>query len=252
MMQSLLRQTLPSTTFSAIDSNKLSLDFKPLPTASKIDSWGSFSDRNIPAAASLDPKTKPYTNGGTSSQTWQARLQLVSAGIEAGSQLIQGYSQSRALKARSRAMLSQTGFNYAAYRQENRYLTEENFSKVSQILNQSKELEGAQLTAMGASGFDISAGDQRIIADTKQKTAEDVNAANRTAYCTAFEMWRSTMMEENRLRAEAAMLRLQAKYVKRSSMIAAAGTMVTGALGAMSSLSQTPVGKNVTPDGRIA
>ena len=48
-------------------------------------------------------------------------------------------------------------------------------------------LMGSQRAAMGASGFDISTGDQRILEDTLRRNLEEQKGMNRTAYLQQYE-----------------------------------------------------------------
>lgn len=221
MMQSLLRQTLPSTTFSAIDSNKLSLDFTP--KASNFN--------NIPAAASNEQSLKPYTNG-----KWNVGMTsaLVSGSLGMMADFTNNMFQARAMNASAASLLAQRPLNYAAYRQNVNYAAEENFAAVARTLSDANAMEGLQMAMMGASGFDVSAGDQRIIADTKQKAAHDVYLQNRSAYLQSFELWRSTEMENNRLLAASKMAKVQAKYAKRTAYTNLVSGAISTAAGVMS------------------
>lgn len=67
------------------------------------------------------------------------------------------------------------------------YRNEELGQAVWNMADNAKSMMGAQRTAMGASGFDISTGDQRILADTLRRDLAKQSGANRTAYLQQFE-----------------------------------------------------------------
>lgn len=189
--------------------------------------WATFNANKIPTAASNEQSLKPYTNG-----KWNAGMTsaLVSGSLGMMSDFTNSMYKARALRAQATSYEAQMPLNYAAYRQNVSYLSEENFHNVARTIKNYKDLEGAQMTAMGASGFDVSAGDQRVIDDTEQKMKNEVYLQNRTAYLHSFELWRSTEMENNRLKAAANMARVQAKYQKRAGYIGlAAGALSTAA-----------------------
>ena len=177
-----------------------------------------------PTAASNNAITKPYTNGGLNAGQITA---LASGAMGMFADYTQSMYQSRALKAQAASYEAKMPLNYAAYRQNVNYMAEENLYAARNIISQYSSLEGTQMTAMGASGFDISSGDQRIIQDTKQKMADELYLANRTAYLQSFELWRNTEMENARLKAAAAMARNQAKYTRRMGRIG----LIANALG---------------------
>ena len=90
--------------------------------------------------------------------------------------------------------------------QKNKYLNEEIGQQVWNIYDQSRALEGKQITAMGASGFtDVSAGDKRLLRDTRLKTEAAVEGLNRSAFLQQFETNRAAAMEASRLEYAAKM-----------------------------------------------
>ena len=215
----LLAPTQPSQQFSALSSNKLQLDFTPK----------SFNANNIPPAASSDPTLKPYTNGGLN--TGQM-LALASGALGMMGDLTQSKFSARALRAQANAYEAQMPLNYEAYRTNAEYMSERNFAAVSRIISDYASFEGEQKAAMGASGFDVSTGDQRIIKDTRQKMENEVYLQNRSTYLESFELWRSTEMENARLKAAADMARSQAKYVKKMGKI----NLISGAINTLANV----------------
>lgn len=185
---------------------------------------------DLSLSASSNPTLKPYTNGG-----WN--VGMTSALLTGALGMMADYTQSRynakALRAQANAYEAQLPLNYEAYRTNVNYLSEENFANVSRIIDEYEALSGAQMAAMGASGFDVSTGDQRILKDTQQKMRNEVYLANRSTYLQSFEMWRSTMMEENRLLAAAASARSQAKYIKKMSKVNLISGAISTAAGVM-------------------
>lgn len=206
-----------------LNANKLNLNYTPTLQGS-VDTWQSFSDRNMPQAASLDPKTKPYTNGG-----WN--VGMTTALVSGALGMMAGYTnsmyQSRALKAQANAYEAQIPLNYESYRTNVNYMAEENFANVSRIISEGKEFAGAQMASAAVSGFDVSTGEQRLVKDTYQKMANEAYLANRSTYLQSFELWRSTELENARLKAAADSARSQAKYMKRMGKI----NLIAGALG---------------------
>lgn len=178
--------------------------------------WATFNANKIPSAASNEQSLKPYTN-----RKWNVGMTsaLISGSLGMMADFTNSMYQARALRAQATSYEAQMPLNYAAYRQNVNYLAEENFHNVARTIKNYKDLEGAQMAAMGASGFDVSAGDQRIIDDTEQKMKNEVYLQNRTAYLHSFELWRSTEMENNRLKAAADMARVQAKYQKKMGRV---------------------------------
>ena len=187
----------------------------------------------VPQAASVTntaANTSDKARGG-----WN--IGMTTALVTGALGMMADYTQSRynakALRAQANAYEAQIPLNYEAYRTNINYLSEENFANVSRIIDEYEALTGAQMASMGASGFDVSTGDQRIIKDTQQKMRNEVYLANRSTYLQSFEMWRSTMMEENRLLAAAASARSQAKYVKKMGKINLISGAVSTAAGVM-------------------
>ncbi len=193
--------------------------------------WATFNANKIPSAASNEQSLKPYTNG-----KWNVGMTsaLVSGSLGMMSDFTNSIFQARAMNASATSLLAQRPLNYAAYRQNVNYAAEQNFAAVARTLSDANSMEGLQMAMMGASGFDVSAGDQRIIADTKEKAAHDIYLQNRSAYLQSFELWRSTEMENNRLLAAARMAKVQAKYAKRTAYTNLVSGAISTAAGVMS------------------
>lgn len=121
----------------------------------------------------------------------------------------------KALKAQAAAYEAQIPSNYAAYREQIEYMGEQNLYNVNEIRQQYDALFGEQVAQLGASGFDVSSGDERILADTESKKKDAIYLQNRSAYLQSFELWKDTMMENSRLEAAAKSSRAEAKYMKK-------------------------------------
>lgn len=116
------------------------------------------------------------------------------------------YMENQVAKAKVSAYRSQARLVQQAAVQKNKYLNEEIGQQVWNIYDQSRALEGQQITAMGASGFtDVSAGDKRLLRDTRLKTEAAVEGLNRSAYLQQFETNRAAAMEASRLEYAAKM-----------------------------------------------
>lgn len=200
-----------------------------------------------PSAASNSYATKNSALGRYN--TAVQALTAVSTGIEIGQILSSSRAQARALEARARTNMQQMDFNYAASRLQSQYWGEKNLSKVAHILEEGKITIGEASAGMGGSGFDVSAGDQRVLRYSSTETAKDIDAENRTNYLRSFELWRSTMLENVRLQGEARLLQSQAKAVKRAGKIGAISRGISGALGMLSS-SYNILGKNISVWGK--
>lgn len=185
--------------------------------------WKTFNANNVPTAASNEVTTKPYTNGG-----WNVgqTLALASGALGMMGDFVQSRYSARALRAQANAYEAQMPLNYESYRTNAGYTAEKNFASISRIISDYSSFEGEQKAAMAASGFDISTGDQRIIKDTRQKMANEVYLQNRSTYLESFELWRSTEIENARLKAAAEAARSQAKYVKKMGKV----NLIAGAI----------------------
>lgn len=116
------------------------------------------------------------------------------------------YMENQVAKAKASAYRSQARLVQQAAVQKNKYLNEEIGQQVWNIYDQSRALEGQQVAAMGASGFtDVSAGDKRLLRDTRLKTEAAVEGLNRSAYLQQFETNRAAAMEASRLEYAAKM-----------------------------------------------
>ena len=130
--------------------------------------------------------------------------------------------------------------NAAAYRsqarmallqaeQQSGYINEEAAQNVWNIAARASSLRGTQKAAMGASGFDVSTGDKRIIDDTTYRANEAAAGVNRTAYLQAFETQKQAALEASRLEYAA---KAQEAIAKRSSPFKAFIASNFAALGA--------------------
>lgn len=179
--------------------------------------------------ASANPTTKPYTNGGWN---WGQTTALLSGALGMMANYTNSKYQARALNAQATSYLNQIPLNYEAYRTNVNYMSEENFANISKIISNYQSLQGEQMTTMGASGFDVSSGEHRIIKDTVDKMRIETYLANRSTYLQSFELWRSTEMENARLKAAAESARVQAKYTRKMGRI----NLIAGAVGTMANV----------------
>lgn len=79
------------------------------------------------------------------------------------------------------------------------YINEEAAQQVWNTADAAAKLRGSQVAAMGASGFDVSAGDQRVLQDTERRAAMQAAGINRSAYLQNFENQLQAAMEASRL-----------------------------------------------------
>lgn len=75
----------------------------------------------------------------------------------------------------------------ANYTRRSAYRNEELGQQVWNLAQGAQELMGTQRAAMGATGFDISTGDRRILEDTLRRDLERQEGVNRTYYLQQFE-----------------------------------------------------------------
>ena len=117
--------------------------------------------------------------------------QIVSAIVNTGLAIQDQYLSNRLNKKMYRAAAKTAEFK-AKFAEANlgrrsAYRNEELGQQVWNLAQGAQELMGTQRTAMGGSGFDISTGDQRILADTLRRDLERQSGVNRTYYLQQFE-----------------------------------------------------------------
>lgn len=154
-------------------------------------------------AATDNTSAQVASGGGSSAIPWGAIMQV-------GASLIGGvssvYAENQAARAKASAYRSQARLVQQAAVQKNKYLNEEVGQQVWNLYDVRRALEVQQITAMGASGFtDMSAGDKRLLRDTRLKTEAAVEGLNRSAYLQQFETNRAAAMEVSRLEYAAKM-----------------------------------------------
>ena len=156
-----------------------------------------------PTKAAAGNATAQAASGGGSAIPWGSVAQIAASLI---SNTASVYMENQVAKAKASAYRSQARMVQQAAVQKNKYLNEEIGQQVWNIYDQSRALEGQQITAMGASGFtDVSAGDKRLLRDTRLKTEADVEGLNRSAFLQQFETNRAAAMEASRLEYAAKM-----------------------------------------------
>lgn len=118
-------------------------------------------------------------------------FQIVSAIVNTGLAIQDQYLSNRINKKMYRAAAKTAEFKAkfaeANLNRRSAYRNEELGQQVWNLAQGAQELMGTQRTAMGASGFDISTGDQRILADTLRRDLERQSGVNRTYYLQQFE-----------------------------------------------------------------
>ena len=117
--------------------------------------------------------------------------QIVSAIVNTGLAIQDQWLTNRISKKQYRAAAKtaemKAKMEYANFQRRSSYRNEELGQQVWNMSQQAEELMGTQRTAMGASGFDVSLGDQRILTDTLRRDLERQSGVNRTYYLQQFE-----------------------------------------------------------------
>ena len=174
-----------------------------------------------PTKAAADNATAQAASGGGSAIPWGSVAQIAASLI---SNTASVYMENQVAKAKASAYRSQARMVQQASVQKNKYLNEEIGQQVWNIYDQSRALEGQQITAMGASGFtDVSAGDKRLLRDTRLKTEAAVEGLNRSAFLQQFEINRAAAMEASRLEYAA---KMQDRIRKSTSGLKAVGRVL--------------------------
>lgn len=191
-----------------------------------------------PLAASVDPSVIGTANTSDKNRKYSVTagqmIGLASDALGIYGNYLGTKGQIKSLKAQAQEYDTQRMLNYDSYRQNVKYMAEENLYNVAKIRSEYEDFEAAQSAAVGASGFDVSAGEQRIFRDTEVKAEDAKFLANRETYLQSFELWRSTQMENARLLAAAKSARSQAKYLKKMNKL----NIISGALGAAANFIQ--------------
>ena len=98
-----------------------------------------------------------------------------------------------------------------------------------EVMSERDAFLGQQNAALAYSGFtDVSTGDKRLTEDTRRQFEEYLSGMNRTAALQSFEIWKSSMLEANRLEYAAKRQDLIAK--QNSGLSAALNVFTSGAL----------------------
>ena len=221
--------TLQSTNTIPTLNNPMSNLFKNLDNRfGSITTAPQTPSLTTPLAASVDPSVIGTAN--TSDKNPRINIgqatALASGALGIYGSYLEGKYNYKSYMAQAASYDQQRMLNYESYRHNINYMAEENLSNIAKLLEEGKDLSGAQMAAIGASGFDVSAGEQRILQDTEVKTRDAMYLANRSAYLQSFELARSTEIENTRLLAAAKMARSQAKFAKKMSKI----NMISGAI----------------------
>lgn len=115
---------------------------------------------------------------------WAAIIMGVLSGVGA-------YGANKIAKANAKMATSQAETNAklaeANFKRRTGYRNEELAQQVWNVRENAMQLIGAQSASMGASGFDVSTGDQRILTDTLNRSLQKESGLNRTYYLQQFE-----------------------------------------------------------------
>lgn len=153
---------------------------------------------------------------------------FMSAILSAG-QTISAYSAARfnskiaQRQAETNARLERAGFERRA-----QYRSEELANEVWNLRQRTNELVGKQQAAIGGSGFGVSTGEQRLIADALRRGYEQEEGLNRSAYLQQFEDEVQTQINILHYNAEA---RMQKMIQKRYSGLSLGAAVASSALG---------------------
>ena len=137
---------------------------------------------------------------------------LFSAATSFAQGMVSNRATARAAKTQAYSLRANARFALMQANTQNQYANEQLANAVWGTYDQRDKMLGSQRTAMAASGFDVSAGDQRLTADTIRQTDAVVSGMNRSAYLQAFENERAAMLEANRLEYAAKSADITAKY----------------------------------------
>lgn len=184
--------------------------------------------------------TAGLNSGGMSLATGGA---LLSGGLSFISNLSSNYVNSKTAGMLADSYRTQARLAILQANQQNQYLNEQGAQEIWNLYDQQNAMLGAQTAAMGASGFDVSSGDQRLLQDTRNKTEAAVSGINRSMFLQAFETTRAARMEASRLNyAAQAQELIKKQYSGLSGIMNAGFSAGLNALGAYFSL-KTPTGK---------
>lgn len=158
---------------------------------------------------------------------------MIIGGIFGG---LSAYSSNKTTKMASKAAESAAKINaklaYQQFATQAGYLNEELGQEIKNTYENMLQSMGTQKAAMGASGFDISTGDQRIMADTYNRNMDRQSGMRRTAYLQNFENERQALSDVLQYNFQAWSARQQRKNVSGLRGAAKIGIGVaTGALG---------------------
>ena len=133
-----------------------------LGSGSTVSALGRFQYNPVQIAA--DNATAQAAGGAKSVGGGVPWGLIVQGAADTINEVLSMYLENQTAKAKANAYRSQARMVQQAAVQKNKYLNEEIGQQVWNIYDQSRALEGQQITAMGASGFtDVSAGDKRLL-----------------------------------------------------------------------------------------
>lgn len=165
---------------------------------------------------------------------------LAGAIIGAGGQIQSGFADYYQNKYAAAAALNNAELTTVAAQQENKYLMAAALSRQKQLDSQTRQLTAAQKAAVAASGFDISAGEERLIDDTKDKAEQEKRLLLQNALNRSFENTRAAKLNAVDRELQAKLNRQAGKYARIGGFInagfsaLAAGTSLMGNYAAFS------------------
>lgn len=118
---------------------------------------------------------------------YQIMSTIINTGLAIQDQWLTNRISKKQYRAAGKTAEMKAKMEYANFQRRSYYRNEELGHQVWNMSQQAQELMGTQRTSMGASGFDVSLGDQRILTDTLRRDLERQSGANRTYYLQQFE-----------------------------------------------------------------
>ena len=141
---------------------------------------------------------------------------LIGAGFNFTTSLASGIAQNAQTVSYNKALAdtyrTQARLSLLNAATENMYANEELGYNIWDIKEQGKMFEGTQMANLAASGFSMSTGDKRLIAETERGTQEMMDSANRQAYLESYERYRKAYLDDIQYKAQAKIADINRKY----------------------------------------
>lgn len=126
--------------------------------------------------------------------------------------LVQNAQTRASSRAASSALRTQGLLGLSAAARENEYSNLEYANQIWNLMESKDIFKGKQLAYMGATGFDVSTGENRLLADTERRFQEQNTELNRQAYLETFERFHQAYMDKIQYDAQAKIHDVNAKY----------------------------------------